>query len=251
LLRSNPTIVKLHHGLEHIGVYVHELTHYFVLRILGTKVINVNIKVWREIDHSYNGAVNYQAQGPIPFFKAAAVATAPMTLGTILLVEILEWWHTQVITWELEVIVYGSCLAILLVIGPSWGDYGNIWRSMKDRPFTCIRQVIAGSLAIAIMLIYRSWFATWLILPDLWYEIVAFLIQFAGYEILWAVFIRFLNYTTNSRFVPKAYIPRINASDPMVELIMRRTGTQKNLTSSDEITEITQENEINQLIIEN
>ncbi len=233
LVRKVPVLNWFRLKLDYLGTVFHEVCHYLVMHILGMKVKDSQLFIWKQ-KNGYNGSVDFTPDGPIPLFKATCVALAPGLLGTLTITQLLLWWHTQYPSLILRIIVFSIVMLILLAITPSWADLSQIWKSLKNAPVTALKQLLFSGVAIGMMFIYWNWFQCWCPLPLPWFEIVVFLLLFGTFELLGASLNWVLRYTTRVQWVSAKRIHKLVSTDPIVQMVKYRSRNHRKYTTFDE-----------------
>jgi hypothetical protein len=231
--RKIPVIGWIFTQFDHIGMYFHELLHYLVSKLLWVKALKSQVQI-RGNNHG-EFILNFE-ENP-GFFKMMAIATAPITLGTILIIQILHWWHSIPLSLEMEIIVYPSLFLLIFIISPSWADYRCIFSSISAKPGVFFKQV--GFIGITLYLIYyfQSWFTTWLPLFDVWYEIGVFVITFGVIELGWWIIGTIFDYILFPHYRTRPLKLKVFKNDP--NRLRNQAHIKSNVRNAEEHDQLT------------
>jgi len=145
--------------LGFIGVIVHELSHFFMCKILNVPTDGISVKFWYKGQVYLRGSVTPKEFERITFLQALMVGLAPLFISTWLIFWSLTVAFTPNIDSLLFIIILLFATSLLIGAAPSSGDLRAIKYGFQRDPtysFYQVCLVIFSSLIIwGILILYR------------------------------------------------------------------------------------------------
>jgi len=166
LMRARNKIGPFRHivnGLAFVGVIVHELSHFFLCKILGVPTDKIRVKFLDEATRRVNphGSVSLKNDKKMSFIQDFMVTFAPLYISTWLFFWSLAIVLTPSFDDFIRVLAGFFCASLLMGAAPSHQDFITMVASFKSDPRHSIYQ---------IFLVFLSGLSVWLI--TMYYNIV-------------------------------------------------------------------------------